>query len=166
MAVSRSTATIDVHRESLHFSAAHFTIFSSSKRENLHGHNFTVRTTITGPIGEDGLCFDYNIVKDALQNLCDDLDEKTLLPEFSPHLQLREEEDCWTANFDGTNLIFHKRDVKTLPVRNITVEELANYFLDRLTSDDEIRPLHIDDVILHVSSGPGQTASSRWVRDT
>ena len=161
---SRTQATIEIHRESLHFSVAHFTIFSDSKRENLHGHNYTVKATVTGPIGDNGLCFDYTIVKNALQKLCDSLDEKTLLPECSPHLQLLEDADYWIATFDNTKLPFLKRDVKVLPVRNISVEELAMYFLKQLTSAEELRSLPIDEIVLAMASGPGQTAISVWRR--
>ena len=156
------TATIEIHRESLHFSVAHFTIFSATKRENLHGHNYFVKATVSGPVGDDGLCFDYNIVKRILQSLCDELDETTLLPEFSPYLQLADEGDHFTATFNDTEMRFLRRDVQTLPLRNITVEELAAYLLDRLTSVEEFVNLPVEHVDLSIESGPGQTAMCTW----
>ncbi|EQD50251.1 hypothetical protein B1A_13514, partial [mine drainage metagenome] len=32
---------VDLSKERMKFSAGHFTVFSASERENLHGHNFT-----------------------------------------------------------------------------------------------------------------------------
>ena len=154
--VSPRIFEIEITKESLHFSAAHFTIFGPSRRENLHGHNFRVRAVIEGEIGEDGLTFDYSIVKDALQKQCDFLDEKTLLPQFSPHLEVAEKQDYVWAKFDNETIPFLPRDVLLLPIRNITVEELSNWFLDQLLSNDEFRKLPIHQIAIKVASGSGQ----------
>ncbi|TDI88420.1 MAG: 6-pyruvoyl tetrahydropterin synthase, partial [Chloroflexi bacterium] len=46
---------MEITKDYLHFSAAHFTIFSATRRENLHGHNFDVGCVIETLIGSDGL---------------------------------------------------------------------------------------------------------------
>ena len=155
-------ASIELAKEDMHFAAAHFTVFSAAERENLHGHNFFVRATLTGPVGDDGLCFDYNVVKSTLRELCAGLDEYVLLPAESPHLDIEEDDAYMTVAFGDERLPFLHRDVKLLPLRNITVEELAHWFLDRLTSDAEFTRLPVDAVDLEVSSGPGQWARSTW----
>ena len=158
------SATIEIAKEYLHFSAAHFTVFSATERENLHGHNFQVEATLEGPIGDDGLCFDYNIVKTKLKDLCDSLDERVLLPERSPHVALSCDGDYTVVEFGDERLPFLHRDVKTLPLRNITVEELAHWFVQALNQDQEILDLRIAQMNLRVSSGPGQWASASWSR--
>lgn len=157
-----TTARIEIAKEDMHFSAAHFTIFSASERENLHGHDFFVAADAVGPIGEDGLCFDYNALKSRLRTLCEALDEIVLLPADSPHLTVAEEDGGVTVTFAGERLRFLRRDVKLLPVRNVTVEELARYFIDELAADDGFRDLPIDSLQLRVSSGPGQWAGVTW----
>lgn len=157
-------ATIEIAKEYLHFSAAHFTVFSATERENLHGHNFQVEATLDSSIGDDGLCFDYNIIKTKLKDLCDSLDERVLLPERSPHLGLVTDGDYTVAEFNDERLPFLHRDVITLPVRNITVEELAHWFIGELQRDEEILDLPIAQMKLRVSSGPGQWASASWSR--
>ena len=147
---------IEIVKESLHFSAAHFTIFDATRRENLHGHNFQVQATIEGEIGKDGLTFDYSIIKDILQRECDRLDEKTLLPNLSPFLQLSETPDYVQAKFGNESIPFLPRDVLLLPVRNITVEELSNWFLDRLLENKVLQGLPIERIALRVASGSGQ----------
>lgn len=147
---------IEIVKESLHFSAAHFTIFGPGQRENLHGHNFQVRAVIEGEIGDDGLTFDYSIIKAMLQDECDRLDEKTLLPDLSPFLQVSETADGIQAKFGDETIPFLARDVLVLPVRNITVEELSNFFLDRLLANDVFKELPINRIILKVASGSGQ----------
>ena len=154
--------SIEISKEDIHFAAAHFTLFSASKRENLHGHDFFVEATLSGPIDEGGLCFDYNIVKAGLRKLCAGLDECVLLPTESPHIDIEQGDDYVTVLFAGERLPFLHRDVTLLPVRNITVEELAHWFVGELTGSAEFAQLPVDGLELRVSSGPGQWASSTW----
>lgn len=155
-------AAIEIAKEDLHFSAAHFTIFSADERENLHGHDFFVTATAAGPVGDDGLCFDYNALKGRLRALCQALDETVLLPERSPHLRLREEAGRVIVRFAGEELSFPRRDVTALPLRNITIEELAGWLLARLTEDAAFQALPVDALTVRVSSGPGQWAGVAW----
>jgi 6-pyruvoyltetrahydropterin/6-carboxytetrahydropterin synthase len=153
--------TIEISKDYLHFNAAHFTIFSATEREDLHGHTFYVRAFVTSSVDDNGLAFDYNILKSKIHALCEELDEKVLLPERSPHLDLRDENGYLVACFGVEKLPFLPRDVLTLPVRNITVEELAPWFVDRLMADSAVRILPIFSLELQVSSGPGQWAAAR-----
>jgi len=155
-------STIEISKDYLHFNAGHFTLFSATEREDLHGHTFYVTAEIDSRVGDDGLAFDYNLFKDALKGLCDELDEKVLLPERSPYLRLRREDGYLVAEFAGERIPFLPRDVLTLPVRNITVEELAPWFLARLRALDEIAELNVARILIRVSSGPGQWAGSEW----
>lgn len=164
--MSQRRATIEIGKEDMHFSAAHFTIFSAAKRENLHGHNFFVEVAVTGPIDAGGLCFDYNEVKTQLRALCDSLDETMLLPADSPHLRIRQSDDCVSVAFADEQLSFLPRDVKLLAVRNVTVEELAHWFVTELARDDGFAKLPIDSLHLRVSSGPGQWAGTTWQPQT
>lgn len=158
-----SVTTIDIHKESLHFACAHFTIFGSNQRENLHGHNYFVKATATGRIDDNGLCFDYNVLKDEIESLCRELDETTLLPSKSPHLDIVQSDKHVTAVFGDERLQFLNRDVFLLPIRNVTVEELAWWFLSQLTVRDAFRGLAINELVLTISSGPSQSASVSWV---
>ena len=160
----RRVTTIEIHKENLHFSAAHFTVFSATKRENLHGHNFHIEAMLDGEIGPDGLCFDYNVIKAKLKTLCDALDERVLLPGESPYLEVLDDGDYVVAVFADERIPFLPRDVMTLPVKNITVEELSHWFIDELTRDNEILALPITGITLKCSSGPGQWASAGWSR--
>ena len=154
--------TIEISKEHLHFSAAHFTLFSPTERENLHGHNFYVTAQVESPVGENGLAFDYNLLKLVLKNLCEELDEKVLLPERSPYLEISTENGYLIASFADERIPFLPRDVLTLPVRNITVEELAPWFLGRVREQDDITSLPITKLVIGVSSGPGQWARANW----
>ncbi len=156
------STTIELSKEYLHFAAAHFTLFSSTERENLHGHNFHVAANIDSDVGEDGLAFDYNIVKRAVKALCDSWDEKMLLPGQSPHLDITEEDGYVIAHFNGERIPFLPRDVLVLPVRNITVEEMAALILAELRNDTTITSQPVSRIEIKVSSGAGQWANSVW----
>lgn len=161
--------TIEISKDYLHFSSAHFTIFSDTEREDLHGHTFYVTATVTATVGDNGLAFDYNLLKDKLKALCDTLDEKVLLPEHSPHLQLSRatlfnDVEYVIVHFNGERLPFLPRDVLLLPIRNVAVEELAPWILGQLHSDPTIAALDIHHILLRVSSGPGQWAGAEWQR--
>ena len=158
--------SIEISKDYLHFSSAHFTMFSAEEREDLHGHTFYVAAVIDAVVGDDGLAFDYNLVKAKLKDLCDELDEKVLLPERSPFLVLTQEPDYLIAVFGDERIPFLPRDVLTLPVRNITVEELAPWFLERIQRDEEILALGLERVLIRVSSGPGQWAAATWTPKT
>ncbi len=154
--------TIEISKEYLHFSAAHFTLFSRTERENLHGHNFYVTAEVDSLVGENGLAFDYNELKSTLKILCEELDEKVLLPEKSPYLDISNEGDYLVARFADERIPFLPRDVLVLAVRNITVEELAPWFLHRVRQQDNFTALNITKLTIGVSSGPGQWARAVW----
>ena len=68
---------IEISKEDLKFSGAHFTIFSATERERLHGHNFKVSLLLTADVGDNGMCFSYVEIKTRLRKLCAQLDENT-----------------------------------------------------------------------------------------
>ncbi|MEM8498368.1 MAG: 6-carboxytetrahydropterin synthase [Pseudomonadota bacterium] len=157
--------TIEIRKQYLHFSAAHFTIFSATERERLHGHNWRVSASITGPVQYDGLCFDYAVYKELLKKLCAQYDEYTLLPEFSPFLTIEDQGDSILATHNEVTMSFLKTDALILPVRNITIEELSDYLLKQmLKSKDTLDKHEISNIVLGVSSGPDQWAYSEWQR--
>ena len=151
-----SKVVIEVVRESLHFSAAHFTIFSSTERENLHGHNFQVNGVFEGEVKDDGLCFDYSEVKDILQGMCDELDERFLVPANSPHLHVTTSEGQVQLTFNRETITLPDHDVLVLPLRNITVEELASWMVDKLMADTHFKNLGITKLQIKIASGSGQ----------
>lgn len=155
-------STISVSKEALKFSAAHFTIFSATERERLHGHNFRVSAELTLGVSDNGMGLSYRRLKNVIASLCHELDEFTLLPNRSPYLSISEDETCYIATFGAEKMPFLKSDTRLLPVKNITVEELSNYLLRRLsevTEIEEARPLRLK---LGVSSGEGQWGYSEW----
>lgn len=156
---------IEIAKQALNFSAAHFTIFSATDREDLHGHNFQLECELTSPINENGLIFDYALVKRVVKALCDEIDEKTLLPEKSPFLTIEKEDEYLVALFNDERIPFLYRDVVTLPIANTSVEELSHYFLEKILAHDEIANQDIREMTVKVSSSPGQLGTATWTSE-
>lgn len=158
-------STIELFKEEMKFSAGHFTIFSSTVRENLHGHNYNLYASFTTQIDDEGLSFDYRFYKEKLYKLCHSLDETVLLPGLCKYLSIAENGGYYHVDFNGENIIFLKRDATILPVNNVTVEELSNWFLQQLIADHrELDQNKIVDIRIKVFSGPGQSGSASWER--
>ena len=154
--------TIELSKEYLKFSIGHFTIFSATERERLHGHNFSVSASIVAPVGDNGLCFSYGEFKKKLEILCDSLDEYMILPKDSPYLNIETTETEYLVGFNGEQMRFLKSDCLLLPIRNSTVEEFAAYLLDQLLEDPDIIGYEVRYLEMRVSSGPGQWGSCEW----
>ena len=155
--------TLHIDKESHKFSAAHFTIFSATERERLHGHNYSVSARIVAPMGDNGFAADYNVYKQRLARVCDSLDEYMLLAGDSPHQHIVEEGENYRVTFDGQDMLFLKSDTLVLPIANATVEEFSYYLLQQLLAASEG-----DDLVeleLGVASGPGQRATALWRAD-
>ncbi|MCB1691400.1 MAG: 6-carboxytetrahydropterin synthase [Pseudomonadales bacterium] len=156
------TSRIEISKQALNFSIGHFTIFSETERENLHGHNFQLECELTAPVGPDGLMFDYAILKNLLRALCDEIDEQVILPANSPFLTVEQDEDYVVARFAGERIPFLHRDVTLLPVANVSVEELSRYFLDRLLVEPALAGKGIIAITVKISSSPGQFGVATW----
>jgi len=154
--------TLYIDKESHKFSAAHYTIFSATERERLHGHNYSVSAKIVAPMGSNGFSADYNVYKERLARLCNALDEYMLLAGESPYQQIAEDGACYRVSHAGQEMLFLRSDTLVLPIRNATVEEFSRYLLQRLLDDsvgDDLREIE-----LCVASGPGQKGCATWRR--
>jgi 6-pyruvoyltetrahydropterin/6-carboxytetrahydropterin synthase len=108
------------------------------------------------------MAFDYATLKRVLKELCDALDERVLLPERSPHLRLERQDGWVTAWFADERIPFLERDCLTLPLRNVTIEELSTLLLERLLGRSELAGADIRSMEIGVSSGSGQWAYAQW----
>ncbi len=156
--------TLHIDKEAHKFSAAHYTIFDAKTRERLHGHNFSVSLRLVAPNGANGFSADYNVYKDRLASLCEELDEYLLLAAQSPYQTISEEGDYYRVQFASEYMVFLKSDTLILPIRNVTVEELSAYLLQKmcdLSAGEDIREIE-----LGVASGQGQCAWSMWRLET
>ena len=161
-----SVTTIELFKEEMKFSAGHFTIFSATHRENLHGHNFTVHVSLHALVEQNGMAFDYGGCKRKIAELCRAWNEIVLLPERSPHLHLEDAGGYLAATFAGERMLFLRRDILLLPLENVTLEGLSRLFLEKLLADPASSAWPgLLGITVKVFSGPGQCASASWERE-
>ncbi|MDH4042664.1 MAG: 6-carboxytetrahydropterin synthase [Gammaproteobacteria bacterium] len=152
--------TLYIGKERHKFSVAHYTIFSATERERLHGHNYSVSARIVAPMGNNGFAADYKVYKHRLSALCDALDEYMLLAGESPYQKIEEDGAYYRVNFAAEQMLFLRADTLVLPIRNATVEEFSRYLLRGLVAASEGDDLR--EIELCVASGPGQKGCATW----
>lgn len=163
----KNLTTLELTKEYLEFSAGHFTIFSANHREKMHGHNYNVYGEITAEINDNGMTFDYAIYKKKLLELCKKLNGFFLLPAHSPYFRIEEKGDYYYGHFHQEQIPFPKSDVLILPVKNVTIEELARWFVEQLISDsNDIKEHHIHNITIKVFSTPGVCATASWSKSS
>lgn len=151
------TVILELFKENMKFSAGHFTIFSATERESLHGHNYQVYCALEVLVEDNGLSFDYRRYKAKLRELCLKVDQTFLLAGESKFARIEEESEYLFFYFNQEKIPFLKKDVTVLPVKNITVEELSEWFVKELKSDLEgLKQDKIKSITVKVFSGPGQ----------
>src|SRR5207245_2262624 len=124
--------SVVVAKDYLKFAAAHVIAYPGF-REPLHGHNYQVSVRVEADLGPDGYVLDFGLVKRVAKALCEELDERVLLPERSDCLVVTRTEDAVEVRTEaGHRFRFPAADVRLLPIAHSSAEELAAYLLARL----------------------------------
>ena len=147
--MSEYLSTIEMAKENMQFTAGHVTIFSATERERMHGHQYSVYIALTAIIKHNGMAFDYRYYKKKVAALCEILNQRFLMPQYSPYM----------------TMVLLKEDVTVLPLANITTEELSRWFVLELTKDKAtLDKHHIQKLLVKVSTSHIQSASHEWCR--
>lgn len=158
---------IRIYKEYFNFAAAHFLIFEDGTREELHGHNYQVQMQIEGTLGDDQDIFiDFLHIKPIVKAVCDSIDHRTLLPQFSQYLHVeRTGNSVEASNKEGERWVFPARDVIILPIPNTSAERLAQYLCNRTLAElsKQYPTARISKVEFAVEESRGQAAIYRQV---
>ena len=120
---------INIAKDRIKFSVAHFTIFSETEAERLHGHNYYVTVQVeTKDCDSLGFAVDMKPLKDLAYDLSQQLDEYVLIPEQNPYLQITADKNQIHCTWNKKSYSFPNSDVKLMPLTNITCENLAFWF--------------------------------------
>lgn len=152
---------ITVERNTLRFSAAHFTTFAG-ECEPLHGHNYDVLVEVEGELTEDAWVFDFVELKKIVAAICKELDHKLILQRDSRVLSIDEGDTNWKVRLGQRGWVFPKDDVIALPIDNSTAERLAEWVCDRL--EERLRAagaLNLSAISVGIEEAPGQAG---WYR--
>ena len=155
--------SVVVAKDYLKFAAAHFIAYPGF-REPLHGHNYQVSVRVEAELGDDGYVLDFGLVKRLALELCTELDDRVLMPEASDCLRVSvTTTDVEVITEGGEQFRFPKADVRLLPIRHSSAEEIAAYLLTRLRTALAQAASGRGLVALEVgvAEAPGQTAYCR-----
>ena len=155
--------SVVVSKDYLKFAAAHFIAYRGF-REPLHGHNYQVSVRIEAELGPDGYVLDFGLVKRIAKALCEELDERVLLPEQSECLSIERGVDAVQVTTEaGEQFRFPMADVRLLPIAHSSAEELAAYLGARLRAalGEAAGGRAIVALEVGVAEAPGQIAYCR-----
>lgn len=154
------TWTLVLEKEDFKFSSAHFTLFGPEEAELLHGHNYRVKVELAGSeLDDEGLLVSFEKVKGAIRELCRWLDDKTLVPQHSRHLQLKTEGASVEIIFAGRRYVLPAEDVLLLPLANTSIELLAQLLWQKLAPHLDAR--RVESLSVEVAETAGQSCVYR-----
>ncbi|UCE14184.1 MAG: 6-carboxytetrahydropterin synthase [Candidatus Heimdallarchaeota archaeon] len=116
------------------FSASHFLI-KFGKCDRLHGHNYHVTVQLQYDQIDLSIPIDFRKLNNAIQQEIQLLDQKILLPQHSPEIQILStlKGKNWGVSVDNKYYSFPKQDVLLMDgVEQITTENLAIYLHQKL----------------------------------
>ena len=163
LAAMKQTYSVHIYKEYLNFCSAHFLVFGTGDREELHGHNYRVECKIEGDLypGAD-LYLDFRDVKPIVKKICDNLDHRVLLPTENKYLEILEEEGSIRVAFgEKTRWVFPIGDVCKLEMPNTSAELLAKYICREtfVALAEQYPQVLVKKVEFAVEEAPGQSAS-------
>jgi 6-pyruvoyltetrahydropterin/6-carboxytetrahydropterin synthase len=154
-------ALIELHKEELKFSAGHLMFLSATQRESMHGHDYQVSVAFKTLITHNGIAFDSRFYKDRLTGLCQILDYHFILPSQSEYMRIEETETNLITHFNGQIVSFLREDAVVLPICNVTLEELSNWFLTQLMMNEaDIKEHQIKEITVKVFNGRGESGAT------
>lgn len=128
----RRTFSVDVTKDHLVFSAAHFITIGTDLCERLHGHNWRVAARVEGTLEENCYVFDFIALRDSLQHLVDQLDHRMLLPTRHPRIRVETQGEELIATYETRRWVFPADECILLPVEQTTAELLAHWLGEQL----------------------------------
>lgn len=150
--------SLKLSKESFKFSGAHFTTFSQTSAEMLHGHNYYVSVSLDGCTQlNHGLIVDLNEPKKLIKTLLDSIDEKVLIAEQNPYTKITKTSDNVEIRFNEKVYSFPQSDCAFLAIENITIEALASFISAKLKSLFSDYP--ITSYTVEVSESRGQSCA-------
>lgn len=123
--MSHEVFRVQLEKDNLVFSAAHFITFNGNVCESIHGHNYRVKCEIEGPLDENGYVVDFIALRDALASIVRKLDHHVLLPTQHPAIKVVDDGKEVTATFEDKRWVFPSEDCVLLPIANTTAELMA-----------------------------------------
>jgi len=158
--MSQKRYSIQVQKDYLKFSAAHFLIFEDGTSERLHGHNYKVFVKVETSLDSVGLVIDFQLIKPLISSILARLDERFLLPGEHPELEIHENGgERVEIRYRKKLYVIPREDVLILPFNNSSAENLAAWIAARL--EEELLALVDTQRLRTLSVGVEETTGQR-----
>jgi len=158
MTSSRGEYRLELAKEDFKFSVAHFTVFSATEAELLHGHNYQVAVEVRGRgLDSMGLLADVARLKKEIRRLCDELDSHTLIPTENPLVRVERTPGGVEVRYGERRYVLPVDDVLLLPLTNSSMEQFAHLLWSRLAPFLASTDLH------YLAVAVGETSGQRCV---
>src|SRR5688572_13874617 len=157
--------SIEVEKEYLKFSAAHFLIFPDGTAERLHGHNYRVMVALEARLSRFGLVLDFQHIKPLIRELVGELDEHWLVPAQHPELRAETRADgVVEVRYRERFYAAPREDVLLLPINNTSAENLSALLAHRLLARlrERFPDVDVRGLSLAVEETPGQRGVFRF----
>lgn len=148
---------VDVTKDHLVFSAAHFITIGDDLCERIHGHNWRVAAQVVGPLDENSYVFDFIALRDNLQDLVNQLDHRMLLPTKHPKISVEIVEGEAIARYESRRWVFPAEECVLLPIHQTTAELLAQWVGEQLMQ--QVNTSGLSSMTVKVEENFGQWAS-------
>ena len=140
------------------FSACHF-LPGHQKCNRLHGHNYALHLEIEGELQDNGVVYDFVLLKRAMREVVDALDHCVLMPGQSNEVSIEAGDETIDVQFGNKRYMFPREDVNILELEVVSAEMLAKYVLDKIAGALELTP-NIRKIGVGIDEGKGQGA---WI---
>ncbi len=161
--------SIEVHKDYLKFSAAHFLIFPDGTAERLHGHNYKVYVAVQSGLDGHGLVLNFKQIKPLVRTLCDELDERLLIPGQHAELTHRIATDSGQIEirYRDRHYSIPAEDVLVLPINNTSAENLAGWIGREIQRriGEQFPSVRLEELRVGVEETPGQRGVFVWRPD-
>jgi 6-pyruvoyltetrahydropterin/6-carboxytetrahydropterin synthase len=129
--------TLLLKKENFKFSSSHFTIFNKTTAEFLHGHNYqaSIKVLFSEVDAETEMAVDFNFIKKEIRKICEEMDEKILLPKKSNFLTIQQSphyKNHTEVHFNERNYCFPNNEIYYIETNNVTSEALARVIYKKL----------------------------------
>ncbi len=157
--------SISIRKEAFKFSSAHMTVFPDGTKEALHGHNYSTEVSLDLKDISLKNLISFSYFKKAIREICDEWDEKVLLPANCPFLEfILQTEVEVEFLLCKKRYVLPREEVVLLPLDNITAETLSKEFGLRLLQKFS-QPILAEALLgirVRIDESPGQGATFAW----
>ncbi len=149
----------------LRFASAHI-IFGHHSCGSIHGHTYYVDIKLDGnkKLENYGFVYDFKVIKKIAKEICRDLDHKLLIPKNHDNIHITFENNHTIIKYENKEYKIPSEDLKILPTKSTTAEELSIYFTKKLIEELNKYNNKIDNINwieCKIYEGLGQCATYR-----